>query len=55
MFVTGYGPEILPERFRERPMTGKPYSPGRLLAMLAEAVGRRGETSAAEPRGDLGR
>jgi DNA-binding response OmpR family regulator len=47
VFLTGYEPEILPERFRQRPITSKPYSPRRLLAMLAEAVERGG--TAASP------
>ncbi len=54
VFVTGYGKDVLPERFRERPMTSKPYSPGSLLAMLAEAVGRGGPAAMAVPGGDLG-
>ena len=27
VFVTGYGKDVLPERFRERPMSSKPYFP----------------------------
>ncbi|HEX8373624.1 MAG TPA: response regulator [Geminicoccaceae bacterium] len=42
VFLTGYEPEALPERFRQRPIASKPYSAKRLLAMLAEAVGSGG-------------
>lgn len=40
VFVTGYGPEILPVRHRGRPVTTKPYRPERLLRLLVEAMGR---------------
>jgi CheY-like chemotaxis protein len=54
VFVTGYGKDVLPERFRERPMTTKPYSTGHLLTMLAEAVGRHGPAATAgDPGGSL--
>jgi AmiR/NasT family two-component response regulator len=41
VFLTGYGREALPERFRQRPIAGKPYSARRLLATLAATVGGR--------------
>ena len=34
LFVTGYGPEILPARFRGRPLLRKPCSPRAVLAAL---------------------
>jgi CheY-like chemotaxis protein len=40
MFLTGYEPEVLPERFRDRPLHRKPYSSERLLRALAKALGR---------------
>lgn len=40
LFVTGYGPEILPARFRGRPLLRKPCSPRAVLAAL-EALLKR--------------
>jgi hypothetical protein len=40
VFLTGYGREILPDRFRGRPTTRKPYSARVLLALLSQALGR---------------
>jgi DNA-binding response OmpR family regulator len=40
VFLTGYGREILPERFRDRPAARKPYSARVLLALLSRALGR---------------
>lgn len=34
VFVTGYGQSHLPERFRERPLSPKPYSEADLLAQI---------------------
>ena len=34
LFVTGYGPEILPARFRGRPLLRKPCSPRAILTAL---------------------
>jgi DNA-binding response OmpR family regulator len=34
LFVTGYGPEILPARFRGRPLLRKPCSPRAVLTAL---------------------
>ena len=33
-FVTGYGPEVLPARFRDRPLLRKPCSPRTVVAAL---------------------
>jgi CheY-like chemotaxis protein len=41
VFVTGYDRGALPERLRDRPLLGKPYSARSVLALLGEAVGRR--------------
>jgi len=40
VFLTGYGRDALPERFRDRPTSPKPYSAKPLLAQLAAAAGR---------------
>lgn len=42
VFLTGYGPEVLPERFKGRPITFKPYTQTTLLALLVEARRARG-------------
>jgi CheY-like chemotaxis protein len=41
VFLTGYGRDALPERFRDRPTSPKPYSAKPLLAKLAAVAGRR--------------
>jgi DNA-binding response OmpR family regulator len=38
LFLTGYGPGVLPERLRGRPVLGKPFSAGRLPTALEGAV-----------------
>ncbi len=40
VFLTGYGRDALPERFRDRPTSPKPYSAKPLLAQLAAVAGR---------------
>jgi DNA-binding response OmpR family regulator len=40
VFLTGYGRDALPERFRDRPTSPKPYSAKPLLAKLAAVAGR---------------
>jgi CheY-like chemotaxis protein len=40
VFLTGYDATILPERFRDRPLSGKPYSARPLLKALATALDR---------------
>ena len=37
MFVTGYGPSHLPERFRSAPRIAKPYDPAALKRVLESA------------------
>jgi hypothetical protein len=38
IFLTGYQREILPERFRDRPLVRKPCPPKRLVASLSELL-----------------
>lgn len=40
VFVTGYNPFIIPERFADVPLSPKPISAKQLIEMLAIAVGR---------------
>ncbi len=40
VFLTGYGREALPDRFRDRPAARKPYSARVLLMLLSRALGR---------------
>src|SRR5690242_1180734 len=40
LFVTGYGPETLPARFRGRPFLRKPCSPRAILAALKALLER---------------
>ena len=42
VFLTGYGRNVIPDRFRDRPLLGKPYSTAPLLATLERLTGRRG-------------
>ena len=42
MFLTGYDLQDLPSRFRQRPLSRKPYSAASLLAKLAEMLARPG-------------
>lgn len=41
IFATGYGPEGVPEAFRQWPVIGKPYSNSELVAALQTALGAR--------------
>ena len=41
VFLTGYGRNVIPDRFRDRPLLGKPYSTAPLLATLERLIGRR--------------
>ena len=34
LFATGYGPEVLPPRFRDRPLLRKPCTPRAVIAAL---------------------
>jgi DNA-binding response OmpR family regulator len=40
VFLTGYGRDALPERFRDRPTSPKPYSAKPLLVQLGAVAGR---------------
>ncbi len=40
VFLTGYGREVLPDRFRDRPAARKPYSARVLLMLLSRVLGR---------------
>lgn len=40
VLITGYGRDALPERFRDRPLLGKPCAAAPLLATLERLVGR---------------
>ena len=40
VFLTGYGRDALPERFRDRPTSPKPYSAKPLLVQLGTVAGR---------------
>ena len=42
LFLTGHGPEGIPERFRGRPLLRKPCAVPPLLAALERTAGRRG-------------
>ena len=39
VWVTGYPPSVLPERYRDRPFVAKPFSTAALLDALASASG----------------
>ena len=41
-FLSGYGRNMLPERLRDRPLLGKPYSAGPLLATIERLIGPQG-------------
>jgi hypothetical protein len=40
VFLTGYAPGNIPERFRDRPALRKPHGKAEVVAALAAAAGR---------------